>query len=97
MKMILHSKHLFFYVIQFLACVYHEQSRPDRDSYVKIHWENISPGLHYNFFKAKKENVDSLGTPYDYRYVLYLNVSVEKKGRFWVTAPSTSAPSTLQY
>lgn len=30
----------------------HEQSRTDRDKYVTVHWDNISPGTDYNFIKA---------------------------------------------
>ena len=33
----------------------------------------------------------------DYVKMICTTASVEKKGRFRVTAPSTSAPSTLQY
>eukprot|EP00795_Rhopilema_esculentum_P007108 gene7108-12760_t len=43
---------------------WHEQSRPDRDNYIDVIWENIDPDNAYNFDKQKK--VDSLGTPYDY-------------------------------
>ncbi|CAF2913599.1 unnamed protein product [Rotaria sp. Silwood2] len=31
---------------------YHEQSRPDRDDYVKVIWENIIPG-YTNFFSLQ--------------------------------------------
>jgi len=45
---------------------WHEQSRPDRDNYIDIIWENIDPDNAYNFNKHSDSDVDSLGTPYDY-------------------------------
>nr|XP_040580972.1 low choriolytic enzyme-like [Lepeophtheirus salmonis] len=34
----------------------HEQTRPDRDQYVKINWENLKIGTHSNFWRALGEN-----------------------------------------
>ena len=31
---------------------WHEQSRSDRDSYVSVYWNNILPGMAYNFKKV---------------------------------------------
>ncbi|PFX20172.1 zinc metalloproteinase nas-15-like [Stylophora pistillata] len=47
----------------------HEQSRPDRDQYVEIKFENISPGMEGNFQKSYSAN--SFGTPYDYNSVMH--------------------------
>ncbi|XP_036420179.1 high choriolytic enzyme 1-like [Colossoma macropomum] len=47
---------------------YHEQTRSDRDRYVRINWENISPAMQYNF---NKENTNNLNTPYDYSSVMH--------------------------
>ena len=47
---------------------YHEQSRPDRDTYLSIFWNNIKKSMRYNFNKASE--VNSLGNPYDYRSVI---------------------------
>ncbi|XP_036420178.1 high choriolytic enzyme 1-like [Colossoma macropomum] len=47
---------------------YHEQTRSDRDSYVRINWANISPAMQYNF---NKENTNNLNTPYDYSSVMH--------------------------
>ncbi|XP_041457232.1 zinc metalloproteinase nas-13-like [Lytechinus variegatus] len=49
----------------------HEQSRPDRDSYVYIHWENIQPGMEFNFNKFDTYAVDTLSTTYDYYSVMH--------------------------
>lgn len=48
---------------------YHEQSRPDRDRYIRIVWTNIREGKERNFEKV--EGIDSLGTRYDYESVLH--------------------------
>ncbi|KAF7212934.1 high choriolytic enzyme 1-like [Nothobranchius furzeri] len=45
----------------------HEQVRSDRDRYVKISWQNITPGSAYNFYKA---NTNNLNTPYDYSSIM---------------------------
>ena len=41
--------------------LWHEQSRPDRDSYLNIHWDNIAEIMKFNFRKASRSDVDSLG------------------------------------
>uniref|UniRef100_A0A672NES8 Metalloendopeptidase n=1 Tax=Sinocyclocheilus grahami TaxID=75366 RepID=A0A672NES8_SINGR len=46
----------------------HEQTRSDRDKYVKINWENISPDTAYNF---QKQNTNNQNTPYDYSSVMH--------------------------
>lgn len=47
---------------------FHEQSRPDRDSYVRIMKANINPRMLYNFNKAKTV---TQGTAYDYNSVMH--------------------------
>lgn len=50
--------------------LHHEQSRPDRDQYVRIIKHNIrNPKFGFNFNKAS--NIDSLGTGYDYRSIMH--------------------------
>lgn len=46
----------------------HEQTRSDRDSYVKINWENIYPEMAFNFYK---QDTNNLNTPYDYGSVMH--------------------------
>ncbi|XP_037333516.2 high choriolytic enzyme 1-like isoform X1 [Pungitius pungitius] len=46
----------------------HEQTRSDRDSYVRINWENIDPQMAYNFQKLDTNN---LNTPYDYSSIMH--------------------------
>ena len=49
--------------------LWHEQSRPDRDTYVVIHYENIHPDRVGNF--NKQSNVDTRGLPYDYGSLMH--------------------------
>ncbi|XP_073493307.1 embryonic protein UVS.2-like [Phyllobates terribilis] len=47
---------------------YHEHMRSDRDSYVTIMYQYISPGYTGNF---KKQNTNNLGIEYDYTSVMH--------------------------
>ncbi|CAF3732021.1 unnamed protein product [Rotaria sordida] len=49
----------------------HEQSRPDRDDYVRINWDNIQREMQYNFDKYDNIRVNTLNTPYDYRSLMH--------------------------
>lgn len=49
----------------------HEQNREDRDSYVRINWENVQPERSVNFKKADRSTTDSQGEPYDYKSVMH--------------------------
>ncbi|KAM3602411.1 uncharacterized protein V6R79_003540 [Siganus canaliculatus] len=50
---------------------YHEQSRSDRDDYVKIWWDEIEPGKEHNFNKYEDDFITDLNTPYDYESVMH--------------------------
>ncbi|EDO25765.1 predicted protein, partial [Nematostella vectensis] len=44
---------------------WHEQSRPDRDNYVRILWDNIETGIEDDFKKILGGAIDSRGVDYD--------------------------------
>eukprot|EP00795_Rhopilema_esculentum_P010741 gene10741-19526_t len=50
---------------------FHEQSRRDRDNYVKVLTWNISPANLYNFDKTKKYEAETFGVPYDYNSIMH--------------------------
>ncbi|KAM3930321.1 meprin A subunit alpha-like isoform 1-T1 [Leptodactylus fuscus] len=50
---------------------YHEQSRSDRDDYVKIWWDEITPGREHNFNVYDDKFITDLNTPYDYESVMH--------------------------
>jgi len=51
------------------AGFWHEQSRMDRDNYLTIHWNNISPDMTHNFNKVKSSEAKTIGS-YDYLSVM---------------------------
>ena len=53
---------------------FHEQSRSDRDSYVKVIKENVQDGLMTNFKKEKTLNY----VPYDYASVMHYGPDVRE-------------------
>ncbi|XP_034664524.1 low choriolytic enzyme [Drosophila subobscura] len=50
--------------------IYHEQSRADRDNFVKIHWENIVPRFRKNF-KLISRKKGKYAFDYDYNSVMH--------------------------
>lgn len=74
--------------------VWHEQSRPDRDRYVEILWNNIKPGRKKNFKKYGHGKLDSLNLPYDFDSVMHYDrrlfsvdgrkPTIIARGRPWV-------------
>ncbi|XP_075326316.1 high choriolytic enzyme 1-like isoform X3 [Odontesthes bonariensis] len=46
----------------------HEQTRSDRDNYVRINWGNIIQQSAYNF---KKHDTNNLNTPYNYSSIMH--------------------------
>ena len=50
---------------------WHEQSRPDRDRYVKILKRNIKRGKGHNFMRRSHHDVDYQGTEYDYGSIMH--------------------------
>lgn len=66
--------------------LYHEQSRPDRDQYVRIITSNIQSGMAYNFNKFSTSRIDSLGTPYDFRSMMHYGSTAFGRGRRTIEA-----------
>ncbi|EDO34449.1 predicted protein, partial [Nematostella vectensis] len=60
---------------------FHEQSRPDRDEYVTIMWNNILEKNKFNFNKYDRGTIDSLGTPYDYESVMHYDGKAFSKNK----------------
>jgi len=48
---------------------HHEHSRPDRDTYVTVLYQNVAESEKHNF--DIRNDVDSLGTAYDYKSVMH--------------------------
>lgn len=62
---------------------FHEQSRLDRDKYIKINWSNIKRSMWYNFEKYKHGQADTLGEPYDLKSIMhYGNYAFAKSRRY---------------
>ncbi|XP_027017093.1 high choriolytic enzyme 1-like [Tachysurus fulvidraco] len=57
----------------------HEQTRSDRDNYIRVGWENIQSGMEHNFNKIATLNQ---GTVYDYNSVMqYHRTAFSKNGQ----------------
>ena len=56
---------------------YHEHTRPDRDDYVEIKFENIKDNHRHNFWKRNSERTQTLG-PYDYNSIMHYRGQVSE-------------------
>ena len=54
----------------------HEQTRPDRDTYVYINTGNIQNGRAYNFMRYTQNQVNNYNVPYDYTSVMHYSANV---------------------
>uniref|UniRef100_A0A3Q0RZB8 Metalloendopeptidase n=1 Tax=Amphilophus citrinellus TaxID=61819 RepID=A0A3Q0RZB8_AMPCI len=50
---------------------YHEQSRMDRDDYVNIWLDQVTPGLEHNFNKYNDDYITDQNTAYDYESIMH--------------------------
>ncbi|XP_030626609.1 meprin A subunit beta, partial [Chanos chanos] len=69
-------EHEFLHALGF----WHEQSRADRDDYVKIVWDNITPGKEHNFNMYDDTLSSSLGVSYDYGSVMHYSKTAFRDG-----------------
>ena len=53
------------------AGFWHEQSRPDRDNFVAVRWENIEPGKEDNFARYSRGEVSTLDLDYDLQSIMH--------------------------
>ncbi|XP_033727499.1 bone morphogenetic protein 1-like isoform X2 [Pecten maximus] len=61
--------------------LYHEQSRPDRNKYVKVNFNNIRRGNEHNFNRFSDLTIDSRGVPYDYESIMHYSNRAFSQGR----------------
>ncbi|XP_069548036.1 meprin A subunit beta [Brachyistius frenatus] len=69
-------EHEFLHALGF----WHEQSRADRDDYVKIMWDRISEGKEHNFNTYNDTTSSSLGVPYDYGSMMHYSKNAFRDG-----------------
>ena len=58
-----------------LSGFWHEQSRTDRDKFIRVLTQNIKPGMGRNFDKLMPTQIDIMGTPYDACSVMHYGQS----------------------
>lgn len=70
----------------------HMHSRPDRDKYVKINWQNILPQWFSEFNRVNPNIFMQLGTPYDYQSIMHYGSTAFTKNGL-----ATIVPKNEQY
>lgn len=73
---------------------HHEQSRPDRDKYIKVLYENIEKGLESEFEKLSENEIDSLGFVYDFDSIMHYEPKIFaiEEGKLTMEAINRSTP-----
>ncbi|XP_035230201.1 zinc metalloproteinase nas-13-like [Stegodyphus dumicola] len=66
-----YSKGIIMHELMHTLGFVHEQSRPDRDDFVTVHWENVKEGREGNFKKYDWPVIHLLKEDYDYSSILH--------------------------
>lgn len=66
-----HKKGIIVHEVLHALGFWHEQSRPDRNKYVEIFWENIIPGNENNFERHSHKVIDIQRINYDYSSIMH--------------------------
>ena len=61
----------------------HEQSRPDRDQFVRVNFGRIPRPLHAQFDVFPAHLINDHGVPYDYRSVMHYSGNVRQSRPSW--------------
>lgn len=64
-------KQIVLHMIGHALGYWHEQTRPDRDNYVEILYENIQKGKERYFRKRSRKDADTHGLMYDYGSIMH--------------------------
>lgn len=65
---------------------YHMQSSPNRDSFVRINYENIESGMEHNFLRYDSNAVGLFSTTYDIDSIMhYSRAAFSRNGRDTIT------------
>ena len=59
--------------------MWHEQSRPDRDDYIRVIFDNIQEGYRFTFQKRNSFQIDYHGEGYDYGSIMHYSLSAFNK------------------
>ncbi|PAA52700.1 hypothetical protein BOX15_Mlig021604g2, partial [Macrostomum lignano] len=71
--------------------VYHQQSRPDRDSYVSIALENVRSGYEHNFNKKSSSQVGTYNVRYDFGSQMHYGLTAFSKNGQRTIVPKPGA------
>ena len=79
------------------AGFWHEQSRPDRDMHVRVHYDNILTLMRFNFKKYEWGKVPNLGLPYDIGSIMHYGpyAFAKDRSRQTLTARSSSGSGRM--
>ena len=79
--------------------LHHEQTRPDRDEHITLHYENIDQEHWHNFDKPAAQYTTNYGLKYDYRSIMHYGQNVRHIGlylpRHIVVGPTSVLRSIL--